>query len=115
MPIMTRSFGSRSVATGSRSSTRGSRGVRADGSLAFAETPRSNQSRGYTVFCAAIAAVIIITLSWRAFEQTSYWENSETLWNHALDVTTDNDAAHNNLGYLFLQRGELDSAISHFE
>ena len=47
--------------------------------------------------------------------QTSYWKNSETLWNHALSVTTDNDTAHNNLGYLFLQRGEWDSAISHFE
>ena len=47
--------------------------------------------------------------------QTSYWKDSETLWNHALAVTGDNEAAHNNLGYLFLQRGELDSAISHFE
>ncbi len=115
MPIMTRTFGSRSVATGGRSATRGSRGVRAHGPLAFAESPRSSQSPGSTLFCAVIASVIIIALSWRAFVQTSYWKNSETLWNHALAVTADNDAAHNNLGYLFLQRGELDSAISHFE
>lgn len=115
MPIMTRNFASRSVATGGRSATRGSPGVRADGPLAFASTPRSNQSPGSTLFCAAIAAVVIIALSWRAFVQTSYWENSETLWNHALAVTADNDTAHNNLGYLFLERGELDGAISHFE
>ncbi len=65
--------------------------------------------------CAAVAAAIIIALSWRAFVKTSYWKNSEMLWNHTLAVTTDNDMAHNNLGDLFLRRGELDSAISHFE
>src|SRR4029453_19509778 len=65
---------------------------------------------------AAIAAsIIIVLLSWRAFVQTSYWENSERLWNHALAVTTDNAMAHNNLGHLLLQRGEWDRAISHFE
>ncbi len=65
---------------------------------------------------AAIAASMIIALlSWRAFAQTSYWENSERLWNHALAVTTDNAMAHNNLGHLLLQRGEWDRAISHFE
>src|SRR5213082_1691122 len=110
MPIMRCSFGSRSVATGGRPATRGSRGVRGGGPPASAEIRRD-----YNLFCAVIASVIIIALSWCAFVQTSYWKNSETLWNHALAVTADNDAAHNNLGYLFLQRGELDNAISHFE
>src|SRR5256885_16040166 len=44
-----------------------------------------------------------------------YWRNSETLWTHTLAVTTDNDVAHNNLGYLCVDRGELDKAMSHFE
>jgi tetratricopeptide (TPR) repeat protein len=113
--IVTRAFSLQSVTTGGRPATRGSPGLRANGPLPFAELRRDSQGPGYKLFCAAIAAVIIITLSWRAFVQTSYWENSETLWNHALAVTTDNDTAHNNLGYLFLQRGELDGAISHFE
>jgi tetratricopeptide (TPR) repeat protein len=113
--IMTRRFPMQSVATSGQPATRASRGVRADGPVAFAELQRRSQGRVYKLFCAAIASVIIITLSWRAFVQTSYWENSETLWNHALAVTADNDTAHYNLGYLFLQRGELDSAISHFE
>src|SRR5437899_8931112 len=115
MAILTRGFPSRSVTTGGRPATRGSRGVQAGDPHAFAETRRGNHGRGYIPFYPAIAAVIIIALSWRAFEQTSYWENSETLWNHALAVTADNDTAKNNLGYLFLQRGELDGAISHFE
>ena len=64
---------------------------------------------------AIVMPTIIALLSWRAFVQTSYWENSERLWNHALAVTTDNAMAHNNLGHLLLQRGEWDRAISHFE
>src|SRR6476660_2270555 len=63
----------------------------------------------------ATAAAIILALAWAAFHQTSYWRNSETLWTHALEVTSDNDVAHNNLGYLCVDRGELDEAISHFE
>jgi protein O-mannosyl-transferase len=59
--------------------------------------------------------VIVTVLACTAFAQTSYWRNSETLWTHALAVTTDNDFAHNNLGYLCVDRGELDKAMSHFE
>src|SRR6266536_4529385 len=66
-------------------------------------------------FAVATAVVIIVALGWAAFIQTSYWRNSETLWTHALAVTSDNDFAHNNLGYLCVDRGELDKAISHFE
>ena len=61
------------------------------------------------------AAIIIVSLSARAFSQTSYWKNSETLWNHTLSVTSDNDVAHNNLSFLFLRSGELDKAISEFQ
>ena len=66
-------------------------------------------------FAVAAAGVIIVALLWTAVIQTSHWRNSETLWTHALAVTSDNDLAHNNLGYLCTDRGELDKAISHFE
>lgn len=59
--------------------------------------------------------VIVAVLACAAFTQTSYWRNSETLWTHALAVTGDNDVAHNNLGYLCVDRGDLDNALSHFE
>ena len=61
------------------------------------------------------AVVVVAALAGAAFTQTSHWRNSETLWTHALDVTTDNDVAHNNLGYLCVGRGELDKAMSHYE
>jgi tetratricopeptide (TPR) repeat protein len=72
-----------------------------------------HQSRSW--LAVATATVIILALAWTAFIQTSYWRNSETLWTHALAVTSDNDVAHNNLGYLCVDRGDLDEAISHFE
>jgi tetratricopeptide (TPR) repeat protein len=64
---------------------------------------------------AAGIVVVVAALASTAFTQTSYWRNSETLWTHALAATTDNDFAHNNLGYLCVDRGELDKAMSHFE
>jgi len=61
------------------------------------------------------ATITIAVLSYRAAVQTLFWKNSERLWDHTLSVTSDNDFAHNNLGFLHLRRGELDKAISHFE
>jgi tetratricopeptide (TPR) repeat protein len=61
------------------------------------------------------AIVVVAALACTAYTQTSYWRNSETLWTHTLAVTTHNDVAHNNLGYLCVDRGELDKAMSHFE
>jgi protein O-mannosyl-transferase len=64
---------------------------------------------------AAGALTIVLLLSWRASVQASYWRNSETLWNRTLAVTSGNDVAHNNLGFLLLRRGQLDEATSHLE
>jgi len=62
------------------------------------------------------AAVLIVgALSWRAWLQTSYWRNSETLFTHALAVTRNNDVALNNLGIIFLDKGQLDEAISNLQ
>jgi len=73
------------------------------------------QVRLWRGVAAAGAVVVVAALACTAFTQTSYWRNSETLWTHTLAVTTDNDVAHNNLGYLCVDRGELDKAMSHFE
>ena len=57
-------------------------------------------------------AIVVGLLSWRAAVQASYWRDSETLFTHALAVTSNNDVAENNLGIVFLQKGNLDEAIS---
>ena len=60
----------------------------------------------------AAALIVIGALSWRGWLQTSYWRDSETLFTHALAVTSNNDVALNNLGIIFLDKGQLDDAIS---
>jgi len=61
------------------------------------------------------AAIIISVLSWQAWIQTSFWRDSETLWTHALAVTSNNDVAQNNLGIVLLRNGKLDEAIARFQ
>src|SRR5438270_2177448 len=80
-----------------------------------ADVAKVRRSRSRLAITTAVATLVILALAWMAFIQTSYWHNSETLWSHALAVTSDNDVAHNNLGYLCVDRDELDKAISHFE
>jgi hypothetical protein len=82
--------------------------------IANLTVPQSRE-RACRTFVAIAAPMTIAVLMWGAFIQTSHWKNSETLWTHALAVTSGNDVAHNNLGFLFLRRGELDTAISHFQ
>ena len=62
-----------------------------------------------------VAALLVGVLSWRAWLQTSYWRDSETLFTHALAVTSNNDVALNNLGIIFLDKGQLDKAIANLQ
>lgn len=63
---------------------------------------------GATLWC-----VIWMAVSWT---QAAYWQNSETLYRHAIDVTADNWLAEYNLGhYLMDQPGRIADAIPHFE
>lgn len=57
--------------------------------------------------CLAAAAV--------SAAQIQYWRNSETLFQHALDVTTDNYLAEHNLGSYLLAAGRLSEAVPHLE
>jgi tetratricopeptide (TPR) repeat protein len=47
--------------------------------------------------------------------QIEYWRNSETLFRHALDVTTDNYLAEHNLGSYLLNAGRLSEAMTHLQ
>ena len=46
--------------------------------------------------------------------QITYWENTLTLFNHALDVTRDNYVAHGYVGTELAAEGKPDDAIEHF-
>ncbi|PYJ52886.1 MAG: hypothetical protein DME82_15425, partial [Verrucomicrobia bacterium] len=75
---------------------------------AVADLTASRRQRGR-------AAIIVGVLSWRAWVQTSYWRDSETLFSHALAVTSNNDVAENNLGIFLKRKGRLDEAITHLQ
>jgi tetratricopeptide (TPR) repeat protein len=50
-----------------------------------------------------------------AWQQTAYWQNSETLWPCTLACTTDNDIAQDNLGIALFRKGKVDAAIACFQ
>ncbi len=68
--------------------------------------------RRQRMILSAAGITIVGLLTWRAWVQTSYWRDSETLFTHALEITSNNDVAENNLGIVFLEKGRLDEAIS---
>jgi Flp pilus assembly protein TadD len=52
-------------------------------------------------------------LGWRAWTQTRYWRDSESLWTHTIAVTSDNDIAHVDLADLLLRRDRVSEAVFH--
>ncbi|MBF0337650.1 MAG: tetratricopeptide repeat protein [Nitrospirae bacterium] len=66
-----------------------------------------------SVFIAA-AVVVSITFAMYTWRQASYWRDSFTLYEHALNVTQYNYVAHNNYGQALMKAGLLDEAIVHF-
>jgi protein O-mannosyl-transferase len=62
---------------------------------------------------AACVCVICAALTW---VQTGYWRDSESLFQHAVNVTERNDVAQHNLGNALLEvPGRLPDAISHLQ
>jgi tetratricopeptide (TPR) repeat protein len=63
-----------------------------------------------SAICAALFPILMTT----AWTQASYWQNSLTLFTHALDVTSDNYVIHNNLGFELALKGQADDALKHY-
>lgn len=68
----------------------------------------------YVVLTAA-GALAIGLFAWLAAVQTTYWRDSESLWNRTLAVTKNNDLAHERLSSALLDQGRPDDAILHAE
>jgi len=60
------------------------------------------------------ALLLIAVLSVMTFRQIGYWQNTKTLWTHALEVNSNNAVAHYNLGNYFISIGDDEEAIPHF-
>jgi tetratricopeptide (TPR) repeat protein len=63
----------------------------------------------------AVTAAVIAACAVRTSAQLSHWRDSETLFRHALAVTTNNYIAHTNLGNVLVAQGKIPEAIGHYE
>jgi Tfp pilus assembly protein PilF len=62
-----------------------------------------------------LAAVVVAGCAVAARAQVGTWRDSETLWTHALAVTTDNARASAGIAEVLAGRGEIDAAIAHYQ
>jgi tetratricopeptide (TPR) repeat protein len=62
----------------------------------------------------ALAVGAVAALAVAASFQVRHWRDSETLFTHALGVTTDNHIAHAHLGSALLDRGRPAETIDHY-
>ncbi len=61
---------------------------------------------------AAAAISLCAALTW---QQLKYWQDSESLFRHALSVTQNNWVAHNNLGIALENKGRIEEALAQFQ
>jgi tetratricopeptide (TPR) repeat protein len=60
------------------------------------------------------ATILLVSFTVCTWLQLRHWQNSITLFQHTVHVTTNNHFAHNNLGVALGHNGRLDEAISHY-
>ncbi len=63
---------------------------------------------------ALISLVLLLVLSGVARRQINYWQSDETLWAHALRITTGNWVAESQLGSALAMDGKVPEAMPHF-
>ncbi|MGD9167176.1 MAG: tetratricopeptide repeat protein, partial [Syntrophobacterales bacterium] len=63
---------------------------------------------------AILATIVLVSFTVCTWLQLRHWQNSITLFQHTLQVTTNNHFAHNNLGVALAQDDRLNEAISHY-
>jgi protein O-mannosyl-transferase len=66
------------------------------------------------VWLAAPSIAVLLALTVVTHRQIGYWNDPVTLWSHALQVTSGNWQAENNLGMALFRRGRMEDAIPHF-
>lgn len=80
--------------------------------LAAEALPRLHLSRAVPVVA---TVVIVCAYAWAANRQLAYWQDSYTLFSHALQVAPDNSIAEDNLGTALVAMGRAQEAMTHFD
>jgi protein O-mannosyl-transferase len=61
-----------------------------------------------------LALLVLAAGTARTLDQLRYWQNSGTLFRHAVAVTKGNQVAYYNLGEFYFSQGRLDEAIANY-
>lgn len=61
-----------------------------------------------------VGVLVVIVLTAVAYKQTTYWKSDVTVWNHALEVTSNNALAEYNLACAYDERKQLKNAELHY-
>ncbi|MGA2787912.1 MAG: tetratricopeptide repeat protein [Verrucomicrobiota bacterium] len=59
-----------------------------------------------------LAIIVLTACTARTVDQLKYWQNSETLFRHAIAVTKYNVTAYSNLAAALVAKGEFDDAVA---
>jgi Flp pilus assembly protein TadD len=62
----------------------------------------------------AVAGLVMAACTLRTADQLRHWQDSESLFRHALAVTENSFLAHNKLGEALFHKGEVDKAMAEF-
>ena len=63
----------------------------------------------------SLCAGLLLILGMASWQRTWVYEKEETLWTDALAKNPNCWVGHNNLGFLFLEKGQVDEALEHFQ
>jgi len=77
------------------------------------ELTRRWRHRVFALSLVSLSLIILCVLLTR--QQLGCWQNSETLFRHALKVSPDNYRAHYNLGFALSEKGSHAEAIHHYK
>jgi protein O-mannosyl-transferase len=75
----------------------------------------TNQNVAFRKSVAAFAVLAVIVFGALSYRQIGFWRNSETLWNHTLQVTKNNFVAHDSLADYQLKQGRFAAGCLHFQ
>ncbi len=64
---------------------------------------------------AVFAVLVLIAFGALSYRQIGFWRNSDTLWNHTLQVTQNNFVAHDSLAECQIKEGRFAAGCSHFQ
>lgn len=75
--------------------------------------PDPARARAVSMGMAVAAILVLVSFTVRAYIETGYWRNSETLYLRAVALDPGNHVAHTQLASLYSERGALEPALRH--